>query len=431
MVPVMAITSHAPGALTLPFDKFWNWLQAHANCILRAGTPDVLLFDHDDYHWHLANEDEMTLLIQLVRGKELVAEMVLLGNEVAYVECNNVETEEFLFECVVETPAGREVVYYFAMAHEFAIIEQYFANLGARAATTALAVGDDAAVVEVPAGQQLVVSMDTLIGGTHFALDANPADIAYKALAVNVSDLAAMGAVPAWFLLSLSLADNDDRWLSRFADGLGQAAERFGLQLIGGDTCRGALSITIQAAGHVARDRYVTRAGARAGDIVLVSGELGNAALGLACANREIDLPQTLRAKCSLALDRPRPRLELGNFLRDFAAAAIDISDGLVGDLRHILDASACGATVSRAALPVNDWIRQHDAYSYACDGGDDYEICCCVPARHRAEIDAWNREHGDCRLTPIGEITASGYFLQDGEHRVDLSQQRGYRHFD
>jgi len=115
----MAITSHAQSPLSLPFDKFWSWLQAHANCILRAGTPDVLLFDHDDYHWHLANEDEMTLLIQLVRGKELVAEMVLLGNEIAYVECNTAENEEFLFECVVDTPAGREVAYYFAMAHEF------------------------------------------------------------------------------------------------------------------------------------------------------------------------------------------------------------------------------------------------------------------------------------------------------------------------
>jgi len=124
----MAITNHASDALTLPFDKFWTWLQAHANCILRAGTPDALLFDHEDFHWHLASEDSATLLIQLVRGKELVAEMVMLGSEVAYVESNTTETEEFLFECVVETPGGREVAYYFAMAHEYDAEDQISAR---------------------------------------------------------------------------------------------------------------------------------------------------------------------------------------------------------------------------------------------------------------------------------------------------------------
>ncbi len=316
------------------------------------------------------------------------------------------------------------------MADEFDIIEAYFSGIGGASESTVLGIGDDAAVVEVPAGQQLVLSMDTLIGGRHFTLDTAPADIAYKALAVNLSDLAAMGADPAWFLLSLSLDQSDERWLSRFADGLKQTAESFGLQLIGGDTCRGPLSITIQIGGLLPRGRYITRAGAAPGDIVLVTGELGNAALGLASLAGEVELPPALGSKCELALKRPRPRLELGAFLRDYASAAIDVSDGLVGDLRHIIDASGRGARLSRAALPVNDWVRQNGAFDYALGGGDDYEICCCVAPRYQAEIEAWNRSHPDCGLTPIGEIIDEGYELLIDEKLIDLGNYHGFRHF-
>jgi len=317
------------------------------------------------------------------------------------------------------------------MANEFAIIEQYFTAIGNPAGTTLLGIGDDAAVVDVPADQQLVVSMDTLIAGTHFPPDTSPADIAYKSLAVNLSDLAAMGASPAWFLLSLTLEQSDPRWLSQFAGGLRQTADTFGLQLIGGDTCRGQLAISIQIAGHVPRDRFVTRHGAAVGDIILVSGELGNAALGLAQKQGKVELPSALQATCALALNRPQPRLELAPFLREIATSAIDVSDGLVGDLRHILDASHCGARIDRVALPVNAWIEQHERYDYALDAGDDYQICCTVAADCGAEIDRWNREHPDCRLTPIGEITEAGYSLRVGEDLVDLGKRQGYRHFD
>ncbi len=317
------------------------------------------------------------------------------------------------------------------MANEFAIIEQYFTRIGEPADGTILGIGDDAAVVEVPVGQQLVVSMDTLIEGTHFPQNTSPVDIAYKSLAVNLSDLAAMGASPAWFLLSLSLEDNDPEWLSQFADSLNQTASTFGLQLIGGDTCHGKLAISIQIAGHVPRGQYVERRGAAVGDIILVSGELGNAALGLAHNNGKVELNTALQAKCGLALNRPRPRLELTPFLREFASSAIDISDGLVGDLKHILDASDCGASLTRAALPVDAWIEQHDAYEYALDAGDDYEICCTLPARFRGEVDNWNRAHPQCRLTPVGEITQSGYHLRDAERLIDLSRRQGFRHFD
>ena len=191
------------------------------------------------------------------------------------------------------------------------------------------------------------------------------------------------------------------------------------------------LNETIQIAGQVPRGQYVSRDGAMVGDIILVSGELGNAGLGLAHSKGEVELPPALQAKCSLALNRPHPRLELIPFLREFATAAIDISDGLVGDLGHILDASDRGARIARAALPVNAWIEQHEAYNYVLDSGDDYEICCTVPAGCRAHVDNWNREHPDCCLTPIGEITEDGYSLRDGESIVDLGKRQGYRHFD
>jgi len=314
---------------------------------------------------------------------------------------------------------------------EFAIIEQYFSDIGKPVADLALGIGDDAAIVDVPSAEQLVVSMDTLVSGVHFPPDTSPADIAYKALAVNLSDLAAMAATPAWFLMSLTLPQNDTTWLQQFADGLRQTADAFKLQLIGGDTCHGGLSISIQIAGLVPSGRYVTRGQANPGDLILVTGELGNAALGLAQRQGEIDLPRELREKCLSALNRPRPRLELSPFLRQFASAAIDISDGLQGDLAHVLKASGCGANIGQSALPVNAWIAERGAYHYALAAGDDYEICCCVPAKYRTEIESWNHEHPDCRLSEIGEIIGSGYFLHDGENLTDLGKVQGYRHFD
>jgi thiamine-monophosphate kinase len=313
---------------------------------------------------------------------------------------------------------------------EFAIIERYFSNIGKPADNILLGIGDDAAVVEVPPTDQLVVSMDTLVGGVHFPSDTSPADIAYKALAVNLSDLAAMAATPAWFLLALTLPQNDPDWLHQFATGLSQTAEAYKLPLIGGDTCHGELSISIQIAGLVPSARYITRRHASPGDLILVTGELGNAALGLAHKQGKIDLPQNLQAKCLLALNRPQPRLELVPFLREYASAAIDISDGLQGDLAHLLKASGCGATIEQPALPVNDWIGQQGCYDYALAAGDDYEICCCVPPTQRDEIDSWNRGHPDCRLSIIGEITGSGYFLRDKDKLIDLDNAQGYQHF-
>jgi thiamine-monophosphate kinase len=314
---------------------------------------------------------------------------------------------------------------------EFAIIEHYFSNIGQPGDYVALGIGDDAAVVDMPAGEQLVVSMDTLIGGVHFPLDTSPADVAHKALAVNLSDLAAMAATPAWFLLSLTLPVGDPDWLGQFADGLRKSADIYKLPLIGGDTCRGELSITVQIAGTVPANAYLTRGQASPGDLILVTGELGDAALGLAHKQGRIELPAELRTSCLLALNRPQPRLELTPFLREFASAAIDISDGLQGDLGHLLKASGCGARIVQAALPVNQWIKREDAYQYALSAGDDYEICCCIPPGYEAEIDNWNHQHPNCCLTVIGEITKADFMLVAGQQLIDLGKSQGYRHFE
>ena len=314
---------------------------------------------------------------------------------------------------------------------EFAIIRHHFRDIGKPHDHTRLGPGDDAAVVEVPPGMQQVVSMDTLIAGVHFPFDTAPADIGHKALAVNLSDLAAMAASPAWFLLSLSLPRADSDWLQQFAGGLRDMAEDHGIELIGGDTCRGELSITIQVAGLVSADRYVSRAGAAAGDLVLVSGQLGNAGLGLAHLQGRIQLPEALARRCLQALNRPQPRLDLADFLRSYASAAIDISDGLRGDLAHILEASACGAQIERAALPVDPWIEAQGLYDIALGAGDDYEICCTLPPRFRDEIEDWNRQNPDRGFAVVGELVDDGYRMRVCDDWVDLQANGGFRHFD
>jgi len=315
--------------------------------------------------------------------------------------------------------------------NEFSLIERYFADTGKGQFGAKLAQGDDAAIVEVPVGMQAVMSMDTLISGVHFPENTRVADIAYKSLAVNLSDLAAMAATPAWFLLSLSLPDFNETWLNDFSVSLKQTANLFQIELVGGDTCRGPLSITIQATGLVTKDRYISRSGAKPGDKILVSGSLGNAALGLAYLQTKVNLPSTMSGQCLSALNRPQPRVELIEFLSRYASAAIDLSDGLVGDLAHILRRSQTGAIINQVNLPVNEWIRQNNAYHYALNGGDDYEICFTLPPQHWPRVVQWNEEHPDCRLSAIGEVSNSGYTLIQGQQTIDLHDCKGYQHFD
>jgi thiamine-monophosphate kinase len=310
---------------------------------------------------------------------------------------------------------------------EFALIRKHFVGLTEATEGLRLGIGDDCALLQLPPGQELAVTSDTLVAGRHFPSRTSPGDIGWKALAVNLSDLAAMGADPRWFLLALTLPSADERWLAQFATGLGDLAHRARVALVGGDTTRGPLSITITAMGVLPAGTALRRDGARPGDVVCVTGTLGDAALAL----RELGSPAPLSGALRARLDRPQPRLMAGMALRGLATAAIDLSDGLAGDLGHILDASQVGAVITAERLPMSAEFRSRTApaerFALQAQGGDDYELCVCLPPDMVA--DAHRRL--DVPLTEIGVITAEpGLKLSAGSGQSTLLDARGYTHF-
>jgi len=317
---------------------------------------------------------------------------------------------------------------------EFELIRRYFAELTPPRADVALGIGDDAALLTAPRGQEVVVTTDTLIAGRHFPDDTDPQAVGWKALAVNLSDLAAMGAEPRWFTLALTLRMVDPEWLAGFAAGLGAMAREVGVALVGGDTTQGALSITITAMGTVPAGKTVRRSGARAGDAICVTGRLGDAALGLRLLGegggrgeaRSADL-EHLRAR----LNRPVPRVAAGAALRDLAHAAIDLSDGLAGDLSHILDASGVGAEIRAGKLPMSPAFRNlsepEDRLELQVSGGDDYELCVCLPPENVARL----RKRVDVPLTEIGKVVkGKGLTVLDAKGKKLALDLFGYRHF-
>ena len=314
---------------------------------------------------------------------------------------------------------------------EFSLIEKYFNRQknSISESSVILGIGDDAAILKVPDKHQLVVTIDTLIAGRHFPESTPARDIAYKALAVNVSDLAAMAATPAYFVLSLTLPESDETFLKQFSDGLFEAAEEFNILLVGGDTCRGPLSITIQASGYVPDDGYITRSGAQPGDHIMVSGELGAAAVGLACLTGETELDPALKLLVLESLNRPIPRIDLIPVLREYATSAIDLSDGLVGDLAHILEKSQVGASLKQDSIPVFESIKHNDSYNYALTGGDDYELLFTVPENKVAAL-MQSANNLSLDITDIGVITEQGYWLHHQGNQLDLSSKQGFDHF-
>lgn len=273
---------------------------------------------------------------------------------------------------------------------EFALIERYFARRAAqiRAPHAVLGIGDDAALLDIPAGMQLAVSMDTLVSGVHFPASAEPCDIGYKALAVNLSDMAAMGAEPVAATLALTLPQADEAWLQRFSDGFFDLAERYRVALIGGDTTRGPLSITVQIHGLLPQGAALLRSGAHPDDAIYVTGTLGDAGLGLLITQGKITSasPQRVLDK----LNRPEPRVREGMALRGIASSAIDVSDGLLADLGHILKASSMGARLNLDALPLSPAVRacgEEQAHALALSSGDDYELCFTVPPAGEAAL--------------------------------------------
>jgi thiamine-monophosphate kinase len=291
-----------------------------------------------------------------------------------------------------------------------------------------LGIGDDAALLQPPPGRQLVVTTDTLNNGVHFPLGTPPADIGWKALAVNLSDLAAMGAEPAWCTLSLSLPDADAAWTDAFLDGFLALAQRHEVALIGGDTTRGPLSVSVTALGFVEPGRALRRDAAQVGDEVWVTGTLGDAAAAL--ASRQGDGAPALRSR----LDRPTPRLETGRALIGIAHAAVDVSDGLLADLGHICRASGVAAEIELAALPASAALLQAfeagQRWSLQAAGGDDYELCFTASPSRRNELLAACESAG-VTISRIGHVVSgSGVVALDAEGRAWHPPRRGYDHF-
>ena len=317
---------------------------------------------------------------------------------------------------------------------EFELIRRYFMRQSVKREDVVTGIGDDAAILKVPPGQELVVCMDTLVAGVHFPDNTAAAAIGHKSLAVNLSDLAAMGATPAWATLSLTLPENNASWLDEFSRAFFTLADRYKLQLVGGDTIRGPLSVTVQAHGFVSEGAALKRVGAKPGDRIYVTGTLGDAGLALQLRENAAD---SLQQK----LDYPEPRIEAGRVLAGHASAAIDISDGLLADLGHLLEADGLGATVQVDALPRSSAflaaIEKHGLdkpswfYDLPLGAGDDYELCFTVPEESCASLEE-QFSRLSCGCTQIGMIEDTAgirCFLEDGSPYQPATT--GYQHFD
>jgi thiamine-monophosphate kinase len=316
---------------------------------------------------------------------------------------------------------------------EFAVIERYFRSCGAQRADVTLGVGDDAALLAPPPGTELVAATDTLVAGVHFPPGSPAASIGHRALAVNLSDLAAMGARPAWALLALTLPEAHEAWLEEFAAGFGALARAHEVALVGGDTTRGPLCVTVQLLGHVPRGTALRRAGARPGDALFVSGTPGDAAAGLALEQGQLSAPPEARSYLRERFLWPAPRVALGERLRDYASACIDVSDGLLGDAGKLASASHAGAVLAFEQLPLSEpllaVLGDARARELALTGGDDYELCFAVPPHNLTRLlgelppQRWG-------YTRIGTLRADGGIVVVRDGTVMEFSHSGYQHF-
>ena len=317
------------------------------------------------------------------------------------------------------------------MPSEFDLIRRFFTHPTTH---TLLGVGDDAALMTIAPGMELAVSSDMLVAGRHFLHDADARLLGRKCLAVNLSDMAAMGATPRWATLSLALPQADEAWLAAFAAGFFEMAERYGVDLAGGDTTGGPLNLSVTIIGIAPAGMALRRSGARDGDDIWVSGKLGDAALALAHLQGRVALSEHDALSCLSALHDPTPRVALGAALLGLAHSAIDISDGLLADLGHILECSGVAAELDFAALPASAALRRllPDETARACllAGGDDYELCFTAQASRHGEIAAIALRLG-VPLTRIGAIrSGSGLHLRDESGKEMAIGKTGFDHF-
>jgi thiamine-monophosphate kinase len=316
---------------------------------------------------------------------------------------------------------------------EAELITRFFRSCGAQRRDVALGVGDDAALLDCPPGAQLVAATDTLVAGVHFPASMPAAAIGHRALAVNLSDVAAMGARPAWALLALTLPAADERWLGEFAAGFSRLARAHEVALVGGDTTRGPLCISVQLLGHVPSGRALTRAGGRPGDLLFVSGTPGDAGAGLKLEQGLMSAPPDAAPYLRERFLLPTPRVALGERLREYASACIDISDGLLGDAAKLAAASGTGLDIMFAELPVSQPLVQtlglEAARELALTAGDDYELCFTVPPERAAQLERqlppaqWNyRVIGVLRAAPGAAVMRDGTVME--------FSHSGYQHF-
>jgi len=318
--------------------------------------------------------------------------------------------------------------------NEFDLIRTFFTQQAISRDDVIVGIGDDAALVRIPADMEQAVSTDMLLAGCHFPSDADPVSIGYKSLAVNLSDLAAMGATPAWFTMNLSLPQADRIWLEGFCLGMFGLAMEHVIQLIGGDTVRGPLAIGMQVHGLVPRGQALLRTGAKPGDNIYITGELGDAGIGLMLSQGRLALPKEQATVALERFSRPQPRIHDGIALRGVANSCIDISDGLIADLEQLLVSSHVGAQVHLEDIPVSSVCRTHfkgmEGMELALTHGDDYELCFTVPLE-KQEMLKQASSSSSCPFTCIGEIQSQpGLRIQDADGKPFETKKKGYDHF-
>lgn len=323
------------------------------------------------------------------------------------------------------------------MASEFSLINQFFKPLShdSLLSSVEVSIGDDGAIVNCPENKQLVVVTDTLIEGVHFPEITSPYDIAWKALAVNLSDLAAMGAAPAFYSLALSLPEKNNHsiWLTEFSKGLETLAASFSIPLIGGDMTRHEkLVVTVTAHGWIEKNQAILRSGAKLGDLIFVTGEIGNGGLALNYLQKGLPVSDKLLS----ALNTPTPKVAIGRQIKDFATSAIDISDGFLADLNHILNASDAGASINYAAMPFSDelktYLQQTKDWLFPLTCGDDYQLCFTIPENLADNLKGILKSQG-LQVTQVGKVVekSKGIQLENTPEEIDLNDVNfGYLHY-
>ncbi|MDG2060266.1 MAG: thiamine-phosphate kinase [SAR86 cluster bacterium] len=308
--------------------------------------------------------------------------------------------------------------------NEHQLIKEYFSNIGSEfllEKNISIGIGDDAAAYKPPKGYEVILSTDTSIEGVHFIKELSPQEIAYRSVAVALSDLAACGAEPNWFMVSLTMQKNDSIWLRNFSLGLEEIAQQFKIPLIGGDTTKGPLVITVQVGGIVQNGKMIRRSGAKKSDLIFVSGNIGNSKLGLKELRKSIP-----SRKVATRYIRPEPRFDLLHLLLDTASSAVDISDGLVQDLQHICNASQVGAKINIDLIPFSLNISPNDKKRFISEG-DDYEICFTIPLDKKDRLRDYIL---DKKITEIGSVTKELDFIVENNKHEIIKFTKGYSHF-